>query len=457
MMTRLNPNATSLNQLGDERARQYELARNFQARLLAASDVAGGVLFGSLGKEGDEFSEAAGTVVGEIAGEAAKESFGTVVGTVVSVAYNSMAPLAALVNPGLKRKESNEASNKLLKKFEDQFYKDYELAKNAPVTALITTNLIKITPALDVLKWILRRTGKLNRFRTFLMNKFTPKKLSDLNLLEPEQEFLDYDFDQKIDTIYSQYTSIENSNASFYAYGEYLTREQCTQSPGLATAYTIARLIKLAKGESYNSYLYEKYFNNTLSNLYAILQHTKVIEHYELNHKVQERIQLINQELDQIAELNPTHLNPNNIAGMISALIKENQSDDDISNILKDLSTKYYNAYKKFNSRTLKQYKSVPSRDEIYENWIYNAWDTPEIQEHIAIFIFNQIQIQDKPNVIASFMKHLYLILNLNTPQEIQKHINSNLFIRLLDRNLKEDDELSDDEFQNLQEIIFSN
>ena len=450
-----NPNETTLNQLGREEDKQRKLAENFRRKLLAKSDVAGGVLFGALEKKG-EFEQAADTFIGDVTEIAAKRALGPAAGAVASMTFNSLAPLIAMLNPGLQKKESNNDSNSLFNSFQDKFYKDYELATNAPITALITTNLIKGTPIFNLLKWILRKTGNLETFRSYLINKFTPKIFHNLNRLKPNQEFLDSNFEQKIEIIYGQYESINDSNANFYAYGEYIKRDECSQNPGLATAYTIARLIKLAKGESYYSYLYDEYFDNTLSNLYAILQSTKVIEHYELNEKVQERIHVINKELDEIAEYNPVHLDPQGIAKMISALKKSNQTDLEISNILKEFVINYYNAYKKFNSRALSSYTTVPTVDEIFEDWIYEAWEVEDLKEHFTIFIFNQILFQDKPNVIAAFLNHLYKILNLNTPQEIKTYISKKAFTKLLDKFYIQQWQLNDDELQKQQEIIFS-
>jgi len=418
IMTKYDDDNGFINQLppNEVQHRVSEVHTSFANQILAPSDVASVLAIDALAE--DNFAE-------DALSEVAEQALGPIV-VGASVISANLAPLAALVQPGLQFQNQDLEPGRI-NKFKAGFKKDYNLTKDAPKTAiLVNTSFVLGGSLISIAKFLSKRLFGEQRVNNYLKKLLTPENLKDFDKLESDQEFTNLDYDQKIQAVYAAFPSIQEIEANFNAFGKFLTTESCTQNPPFATYITIARLIELSKNQNYYSYLYDGYFDKTLSNLFALLQSAKNITNYKLGALLLERLEVINQELEEIATFNPFHLHPQRVAQLISSLKKQGQNDTDISNILKDLSTRFFEKYKLFNSYLLDKYVTVPQAEEVIDDieWMCDEWDLTQIKENIFYSIYNQILLQEKSSIIAQFMNLAFRVLNAKTKEDLKVIVN---------------------------------
>ncbi|MBI96290.1 hypothetical protein CL656_04010 [bacterium] len=414
-----------------------------------SADVGAGIILNEFRFSEDDFAENAASEVAEIAAERALGAgvFG------FNIVRANLAPLLALAKPSLRiRLEDNDKG--ILATFKQDFVKDFELSRNAPITAILTKTALSFTGIfLDVAKLISFKTIGKEKVYNYVLKKLMPKDLQSLSFLRPEKEFSDKDFDEKISQIYSEVSHLETFDANFYAYELFFNDSQCVEKTSLAIAVTIKRLIKLAKDESFYSGLTKNFFDQTLSNLYALLNSSKRIDLFDLQGELRSHLSEIHNKLNEIAEVNPNLLQREKIREMIKFYSEKDQSNL-IGPHLQELTLEYFNTYKKFNSYQMPVRLCYDLDDliESYESISQNC-GFHLAKDFLVIHIVNQITFSSKIDEIKRFARLLNIVLKTKNLDELERYIPmiKNLFSKYEILNLY----LSEEQVAEQEEKIF--
>lgn len=409
--TRVNNHTYAVQGLVKQReSLKGEVSRALYINLnINSADVGAGILLKEISE--DDFAENAASEVAERALGASVFGF--------NIVRANLAPFLALAKPNFKIRLDNNDKG-ILATFKQDFVKDFELSRNAPFTAILTKTALSFTGFfLDIAKLISFKTIGKEKVNNYILKKLTPKDLQSLSLLRPDKDFLDKGFDAKVSGIYSEFSHLENFNANFYAYELFFNDSKCIEKTSLAIAVTIKRLIKLAKDESFYSGLTKDFFDQTLSNLYALLNSSKRIDLFDLQGQLRSHLSEIHNKLNEIAEVNPNLLERKQIKEMENVYNEKDQSNL-IGPHLQELTLEYFNIYKKFNSYQM-PVRLCDNLDDLIESYesISQNCGFDLAKDFLVIHIVNQITFSSNIKEIKRFAGLLDKIFKSNSLNDL--------------------------------------